>query len=41
MSPRQLRLRATARFTVLTIGVALYFLLAHAAVAGIALAVGL
>ena len=41
MSPRQLRIRATVRFTVLAILVGGYFILAHVAVAAIAWAVGL
>lgn len=41
MTARQLRIRATARFTVLAIGVGLYFLLAHLAVAAVVWAAGL
>lgn len=40
MSPRQLRIRATARFTVLTIGVGLWYFLAHAIPTLTVLAVG-
>jgi hypothetical protein len=41
MSPRQLRIRSTARFAVLTLIVGLWYFLAHAIPALLVMAVGL